>query len=401
MAALRTHAQAIATQVLRENDGKWESASDRDLERVNALAHAVVNRLLHHPTSRLKELRDDRVHARMAMVRDLFDLEVEEGARTITPRIARFRSPAPATSSPGFDSIRAAHALMRIGTRGSALALTQARWVALRLGSGAELVTITTAGDRAQRLADKSRWVSELEQALLDGRIEVAVHSAKDVPAELAQGLEIVAVPAREDPHDAICGAPSLDALPDGARVGTSSLRRAAQLRALRADLEVVPVRGNVDTRLRKLADGEVDALVLAMAGLRRLGREAAAGGVLAGLVPAAGQGALALEGRPGAIDGALLEALNDPQSAACLAAERALTRALRASCNTAVGAHARVAGEGLVELSGWVGMPDGSRWIADRLVGPVADVGQQVAERMRAAGAEALLAAAELEAAG
>ena len=127
-------------------------------------------------------------------------------------------------------------------------------------------------GDRDRASGDKSRWVSELERALLEDRIDLAVHSAKDVPAELADGLELVAITARADPRDAICGAPALASLPPGARVGTSSLRRHAQIRAAREDVEVVSVRGNVDTRLRKLAEGEVDALVLALAGLERLG---------------------------------------------------------------------------------------------------------------------------------
>ena len=170
---------------------------------------------------------------------------------------------------------------MRIGTRGSALALAQARWVAQRLGADAEIVTITTAGDRGAEIGDKSRWVTELEGALLDGRIDVAVHSAKDVPTQLPEGLELVAIPERADPRDAICGARSLAELPAGARVGTSSLRRAAQIRAVRDDLDVTSVRGNVDTRLRKLAEGQFDAIVLALAGLERLGRADEAGGVL------------------------------------------------------------------------------------------------------------------------
>ncbi len=160
---------------------------------------------------------------------------------------------------------------MRIGTRGSALALAQAQWVAERLGDGASLVTITTSGDRGASVGDKSRWVSELERALLEDEIDVAVHSAKDVPAELPEGLELVAIPTRADPRDVLCGAPGLAELAPGARVGTSSLRRAAQLRSVRSDLDVVEVRGNVDTRLRKLAAGEVEALVLARAGLERL----------------------------------------------------------------------------------------------------------------------------------
>jgi hydroxymethylbilane synthase len=276
--------------------------------------------------------------------------------------------------------------LIRVGTRGSALALAQARWVAARLGEETELVTITTSGDRAAAVGDKSRWVSELERALLDGTIDVAVHSAKDVPAALAEGLELVAIPEREDPRDAICGAQSLSALPPAARVGTSSLRRAAQVRAARDDLEVLPARGNVDTRLRKLAEGEFDALVLALAGLRRLGRRP--DGVLDELVPAAGQGALAVEARAGS---EVASDLGDPCTTACVSAERELVHALGASCNTPVGAHARSLGEEL-ELSAWVGLPDGSAWISDRLQGGPDGLGRAVAERLLLVGARELL---------
>jgi hydroxymethylbilane synthase len=285
---------------------------------------------------------------------------------------------------------------MRVGTRGSALALAQASWVARRLGADAELVTVTTSGDRGALLQDKSRWVSELERALLEERIDVAVHSAKDVPAELADGLALVAIPERADPRDAICGAPSIDALPVGARVGTSSLRRAAQIRAARADVEVVTLRGNVDTRLRKLAAGEIDALVLALAGLQRLGREAEAGGAVDAFVPAAGQGALALEARPGALPDEVLERVIDRDAMACVGAERDLTRALEASCNTPVGAHARAVGAGELELTAWVGLPDGSSWLLDRASAPSDQVGDVVAQRMLAAGAGDLLKRAE-----
>jgi hydroxymethylbilane synthase len=277
--------------------------------------------------------------------------------------------------------------LIRLGTRGSALALAQARWVAERIPDGAELVTIATAGDRGVDAEDKSRWVSELERALLEDRIDIAVHSAKDVPAELAPGLELVAIPERADPRDAVCGADSLAALPAGARVGTSSLRRMAQIRALREDLEVVPIRGNVDTRLRKLAAGECDAIVLAQAGLARLGRQADA--ILEELIPAAGQGALALEARP---DTWPLDGLSDPEATACVLAERQLTRALEASCNTPVGAHARVLPDGELELRAWVGRPDGSAWLTDQVRGPAAEVGRRCAERLLAAGARELL---------
>jgi hydroxymethylbilane synthase len=281
---------------------------------------------------------------------------------------------------------------MRIGTRGSALALVQAESVASRIGDEAELVTVTTSGDRDRAIGDKSRWISELERALLDDRIDLAVHSAKDVPADLAGGLELVAITPRADPRDAICGAPSLAALAPGARVGTSSLRRHAQIRAVRDDVDVVSVRGNVDTRLRKLAEGGVDALVLALAGLERLGRESEAGGTLDELVPAAGQGALALEARAGAVEPALLDRLCDPDAMACVLAERDLTRALDASCNTPVGAFARSVADGRVELRAWVGLPDGSEWLADRLDGPAEAIGREVAERMLAAGAGELL---------
>jgi hydroxymethylbilane synthase len=287
---------------------------------------------------------------------------------------------------------------MRLGTRGSALALAQARWVADRLGGDVEIVTVTTLGDRGAALQDKSRWVSELERALLDGRIDVAVHSAKDVPTELPDGLELVAIPERADARDAICGAAGLSDLPHGARVGTSSLRRAAQLRAARPDLDIVDVRGNVDTRLRKLAEGEVDALVLALAGLERLHRAAEAGGVIDAFVPAAGQGALALQARSGAIDPVALAPVIDSAAMACVGAERTLVHALGASCNTPVGAHAQPLPGGGVTLAGWVGLPDGSAWLRDEVSGETDAVGAQCARRMLAAGAGELLAQAERE---
>jgi hydroxymethylbilane synthase len=278
--------------------------------------------------------------------------------------------------------------LIRIGTRGSALALAQARWVGERLGSEYELVKIEASG----AVGDKSRWVWALERALLAGEVDVAVHSAKDVPAELADGLSLVAIPAREDPRDAICGVgitSTLKELGPRARVGTSSLRRAAQIRAVRPDVEVLEVHGNVDTRLRKLAEGEYDALVLAVAGLARLGRSDAIDGVLEELVPAAGQGALALEARPGSVP---VAALIDAEAMACVLAERELTRALGASCNTPVGAWARAVAPGELELTAWVGRPDGSAWISDMLRGAASGLGSRVAERLLSAGAAEML---------
>jgi hydroxymethylbilane synthase len=285
---------------------------------------------------------------------------------------------------------------MRIGTRGSALAVAQAQWVADRLGPDTEVVRITTLGDRGAAELDKSRWVSELERALVAERIDIAVHSAKDVPTELPEGLELVAIPPRADPRDVICGAPSLRSLSPGARVGTSSVRRAAQLRAARADLEVVDLRGNVDTRLRKLAEGQVDVLVLALAGLQRLGREHEAGGPLDEFVPAAGQGALALEARAGVLDPAALERVNNHVAMDCVSAERALVHDLGASCNTPVGAYCRPQRDGTVQLAGWVGLPDGSAWLSDRVSGAAATVGRTCAERMLTAGAADLLREAE-----
>jgi hydroxymethylbilane synthase len=286
--------------------------------------------------------------------------------------------------------------LIRVGTRASALALAQAEWVAQRLGDDSELVKVTTAGDQGLEDSDKSRWVSALERALLRDEIDVAVHSAKDVPADLPDGLELVAVPPRADPRDVICGARSLAELVPGARVGTSSLRRTAQIRAQRPDLEIVPVRGNVDTRLAKLRAGECQALVLALAGLQRLGREDEAQETLDELVPAAGQGTLALEGRRRRIPAARLAGAHDASAAACLTAERQVVRALGASCNTPVGVHARWAARDQLEITAWLGLPDGSQWIADRVVGGADAVATRLVGRLESVGARELLAAAE-----
>jgi len=274
---------------------------------------------------------------------------------------------------------------VRIATRGSALALTQARWVAEQLPGEHELVTVRTSGDRGEGPADKARWVDAVERALLDGQADLAVHSAKDVPAELAEGTVLLGSPPREDPRDALLGE-----LRPGARVGTSSLRRRAQLLAAHEDIEIVELRGNVDTRLRKLADGEVDAAVLALAGLRRLGR--ADGAQPLDLIPAAGQGTLAIQARSGAEE----LSIADAEATACLTAERALVRVLGADCHSAVGAHARTAGTDSpvrLRLVAWVGAPDGSAWVRDELAGDDPEaLGVAVAERLLAAGARELL---------
>jgi len=280
---------------------------------------------------------------------------------------------------------------VRIGTRGSALALAQARQVAELLGGSHELVEVVTSGDRGNAVSDKERWVRELDRALLDGSIDCAVHSAKDVPARLPDGVVIGAVPPRADSRDALCGARSLASLRRGARVGTSSLRRAAQVRALRDDVEVVELRGNVDTRLRRLADGDYDAIVLAVAGLVRLGREDT-GVAIDDLVPAAGQGCLAVTVRAG--DEERVAAIDHAPSSLALVAERALVRALEADCHTPVGAHAEVLGPDALRLRAFVGAADGSAWVRDELDGVEPErLGAAVAERLMSAGAREVLA--------
>lgn len=288
---------------------------------------------------------------------------------------------------------------MRLGTRGSALALAQAALVRERLeglGHPVETIEITTSGDVGRGAGeDKSRFVKEIEDALLHGEIDLAVHSAKDVPGELPAGLAIVGVPERADPRDALCGGDSLSALPEGAVVGTSSLRRRSQLLALRPDLDVRDVRGNVDTRLRKLADGEYGALVLAAAGLARLGRSDGQAIPESEMTPAPGQGCLALEAR--ADDAAAreaAEALTDRRSLVELTAERAVVTALGATCHTPVGARAALDGDRLA-LDAYAGLPDGSTWMRDSLAGDPgqpAALGRAVADRMLAAGARDVL---------
>jgi hydroxymethylbilane synthase len=288
---------------------------------------------------------------------------------------------------------------MRLGTRRSALALAQADLVAQALGD-CELVPISTRGDRGAPAEDKSRWVAELEQALLDERVDIAVHSAKDLPVELADGLELLGAPERSAPEDALCGAPSLESLAPGARVGTSSVRRVAQLLAAREDLDVAAVHGNVDTRLAKLSDPEhgLAAIVLAVAGLRRLGREDSASATLdpARFVPAPGQGTLALEGRSGdAHAREAAERITHPTTLASLRAERELSRELLADCHTPLGAWAQPSGEQGLHLRAWIGLPDGSVWVRDELLGDIADpeaLARALAGRLRQAGGSELL---------
>jgi hydroxymethylbilane synthase len=250
---------------------------------------------------------------------------------------------------------------------------------------------------------DKARFVRGVEAALIAGDADLGVHSAKDLPGEVAEGLGIVAVPSREDPADAYVGeAGSLDEIPDGARIGTASLRRRAQLSALRPDLEVIGVRGNVDTRLRKLEAGECDGLVLALAGLRRLGRgaEVAFSFDLDEMTPAAGQGTLAVQAVPGSDAAREAGAATDSEALVELTAERAAVAALEATCDTPVGICARLDGERLT-IRGFAGLPDGSEWVRDLQVGDAdepAALGEALAERMLATGAREVLERATRE---
>ncbi|MFP5451642.1 MAG: hydroxymethylbilane synthase [Thermoleophilia bacterium] len=258
-----------------------------------------------------------------------------------------------------------------IATRRSPLALTQTGLVADALraaGHEVDLLEVVTTGDRWSAagaegpVPTRGLFVKELEQALLDGRADLAVHSAKDLPADLPEGLAVLAVPPREDPRDVLVGhSAGLAGLPTGAMVGTGSPRREAQLRAARPDLGVVPVRGNVGTRLNLLETGELDALVLAAAGLNRLGidRDDIAALDPAVSTPAPGQGLLALEGVPGSAAAAALAALDDPAAHACLRAERRLLQALGGGCMQPVGALASVAGEALTMVA-FAGSEDG-----------------------------------------
>jgi len=304
---------------------------------------------------------------------------------------------------------------LRLATRGSALALAQARLVAGMIeaaepGLRVELVPVRTSGDERSARAgteapvvagpdDKSRFVKEIEESLLAGVADLAVHSAKDVPGELPDGLAIVGVPTRADPRDALCGAGSIAALPSGARIGTSSLRRRAQLLAARDDLEVDELRGNVDTRLRRLGEGAYDAVVLALAGLERLGLQTGDPVDPEVMTPAPGQGCLALEARAGDERVAdLASAVTDDRALVTLTAERAVTAALEASCETPIGVHAELTGGGAAGLTvaSFVGRADGSAWLRDAVAGDAeapAEVGRLAGERLLAAGAAEVLA--------
>jgi hydroxymethylbilane synthase len=296
-----------------------------------------------------------------------------------------------------------------LGTRGSKLAVHQSEWVQAQLHALAPHVTVTlrriqTSGDRIldvplAQIGGKGLFVKEIEEALLSGEIDLAVHSMKDVPTELPDGLEILCVPPREDPRDALIsrdGKSFLD-LPLGARIGTSSLRRQSQLLHARPDLTIAMLRGNLDTRLKKLHEGQFDAIVLAAAGLRRLAWAHEITEYLAPQIslPAIGQGALGIEGRrDDAFIRSLLSGLDHAPSKIAVLAERALLHRLQGGCQVPIAAHATLTGT-KVRLEGVVASVDGKELIRDSVEGTIEDpesIGVQLAERLLARGGERIL---------
>jgi hydroxymethylbilane synthase len=282
------------------------------------------------------------------------------------------------------------HTRLVIGSRGSRLAMWQSEWVARRLeaahpGLTVEIRIIKTTGDKLAQaslaqIAGKGVFTKELEDALLEGTTDLAVHSLKDLPTRLPDGLHVGAVPEREDPFDALVVASnwntsvrSIDQLPKGARVGTSSIRRSAQLRSTRPDVEIIELRGNVETRLRKLDEGNYDALILACAGLIRLGftdriMERIDSSIM---LPAPGQGALAIESRVGDTSvSALLNSIEDPDTRLAVDAERAVLSALGGGCATPIATHANIDGE-RISIEALVASRSGDRVLRDSISGP------------------------------
>jgi hydroxymethylbilane synthase len=296
-------------------------------------------------------------------------------------------------------------ALLRIGSRGSQLALWQANHVAELLrgqGHSVEIEVIKTTGDKITDVAlslvgTKGMFTKEIEEALAAKSIDLAVHSLKDVPTELMPGFELAAIMKREDPRDAFVSVNvgSVSALPHGARVGTSSLRRQAQLRALRQDLDIHPLRGNVDTRLRKLESGEFAAIILAIAGLARLGRTDFVREIISTktMCPAAGQGALGIEIRKGDdVTRKHLAFLDDADARATTACERAALNALGGGCQVPIGAHAEITG-GKLRLTAIVARPDGSELLRAEQIGSDPEhLGSVVGQELLGKGAQRIL---------
>jgi hydroxymethylbilane synthase len=298
-------------------------------------------------------------------------------------------------------------ARLRIGSRGSQLALWQANHIAALLrerGHGVEIEIIHTTGDKIldvalAKVGTKGMFTKEVEEALAEGHVDLAVHSLKDLPTELPSGFEIAAIPKRENPRDVFCSSKyeSIEQLPKAAQVGTSSLRREAQLRALRPDLDILSLRGNVDTRLRKLEAGEYDAIILAAAGLNRLGKTELVKQIISEdvMCPAAGQGALAIEIRAG--DSGTrqqLAFLDDSAARSATICERALLHQLGGGCQVPIGALAEIR-DGRLHLQGVVARPDGTRVLRESCRGTIGDpvhLGESVGEMLLKKGGDAIL---------
>lgn len=293
--------------------------------------------------------------------------------------------------------------MLKIGSRGSQLALWQSNWVKDQLaakGVAAEIEIIHTTGDKItdvplSQVGSKGLFTKEIEEALLAKRVDLAVHSMKDMPTDLPDGLTIAAVPPREDPRDALIGY-KLNDLPRYAHIGTSSLRRTAQLKALRPDLRIESIRGNVDTRLRKLDEGQFDAIVLAAAGLTRLGWKDRITEYLSAdvMCPAVGQGALAIETRADQGEGFhAARLLNDNRTAICVAAERALLAEMGGGCQVPLGAYAKK--DNLLHLQAVVVSPDGEKVVRNKTTGDPRHpekIGQRLALTMLDLGARQIL---------
>jgi hydroxymethylbilane synthase len=296
-------------------------------------------------------------------------------------------------------------ARLRIGSRGSELALWQTRHISDLLraqGHTVEIEIIKTTGDKITDVAlakvgTKGMFTKEIEEALAENRVDLAVHSLKDLPTELAADFEIAAVPPREDARDVFCSVKfaSIDALPQGANIGTSSLRRQAQLKAIRPDLQIHPLRGNVDTRLRKLESGDYDAIILAAAGLKRLGKTQLVRQVIPVevMTPAAGQGALAIEIRSGdSATRSLLTFFDDAVARATTTCERALLNKLGGGCQVPIGAFAEIEGR-RIRLNGLVADPDGSKVLRETCEGDnPARLGEEVGDILLRRGGDVIL---------
>ena len=407
--SLRRQAEEIRRNELDWARSKLGSLSDDQEEMLQALTHRMMNKWLHRPTIQLKELAErSETCEPFSVARELFDLEDVEHPHfdpSLQDEMAHLDDDTSPQASMGANG-HSANPVMRkliVGTRGSALARTQTDQVisalqATHTNLAAQTRIIKTRGDTGQ-IGDVGAFVKELQRALGDREIDVAVHSLKDLPTESPTGLSVVAIPERADPRDVLItrDGSTLEDLPEGATIGTGSPRRAAQLLALRPDLEMTFIQGNVDTRLQKLNDGIVDAIVLAAAGLERLGRLDVVSQFLdpTQVLPAPGQGALALEARADDEDVRdILRAVDHRETHAAVVAERACLAALGGGCRMPIAAYGRVENERLV-IDGLVASLDGQTVLRDQIEGHPDDaqqLGWQLGTALWHAGADEIL---------